>query len=206
MAQQPPYYPHPPAAPEPPPQKKGMSTCLIVGLVIAAVSVPIFGVMAALGIYGVRRYLAAAKTAEAKNTIGAISRAAQAAYEREDPTTGREAHRLCGSATPVPAVVPGAERYMPSSAPGADFQSGSATAGWTCLKFGVSTPVYYQYHYRQGGGWVAPANAPGPDGFEAAAVGDLDGNGTRSVFSRTGTASGGTVTLATSIFIDNEFE
>jgi type IV pilus assembly protein PilA len=202
MAQQPPYYPQ--AAPPQQPQKKGTSTCLIVGLVIAAISVPVLGVMAALGIYGVRRYIAAARTAEAKSTVSAISRAAQAAYEREDPVSGK--HQLCASAKPVPAVVPAAKKYVPSSAPGADFQSGSPTAGWTCLKFSMSMPSSYQYHYQQGSDWVAPANAPGPNGFEAAAVGDLDGNGVKSLFSRTGTVSGSTVTLATNMHIENEFE
>lgn len=201
MAQQPPY--NPAAAPQQP-QKKGMSTCLIVALVVAAISVPVLGVMASLGIYGVRRYLAAAKTAEAKNTVGAISRAAQAAYEREQMTP--PIHRLCGSAVPVPARVPAAVKYMPSSAAGADFQTGSATDGWACLKFAMAMPVYYQYHYQQGSGWVAPANAPGPNGFEAAAVGDIDGNGTTSKFARTGVVVSGQVKLATSVYIENEFE
>jgi type IV pilus assembly protein PilA len=204
MAQQPPHYPQAPQAP-PPQQKKGTSTCLIVGLVIAAVSVPVLGVMAALGIYGVRRYLAAAKTAEAKNTVAAIARAAQAAYEREDPVSGK--HRLCASARPVPAAVPAAKKYMPSSAPGADFQAGSPSVGWPCLKFSMSAPSYYQYHYQQGSGWVAPAaGAAGPNGFEAAAVGDLDGDGTKSLFSRTGTVSGGSVKVATKLYIENELE
>jgi type IV pilus assembly protein PilA len=202
MAQQPPYYPYP--AQPPPEQKKGMSTCLIVGLVIGAISIPILGIMAALGIYGVRRYLVAAKTAEAKNTVGAIARAAQAAYEREDPATGK--HHLCASAKPVPALVPAAAKYMPSSAAGADFHAGNANVGWPCLRFDMTSPFYYQYHYQQGSGWVAPANAPGPDGFEAAAVGDLDGNGTKSIFSRTGKVSGGSVMLSTNIHIENEFE
>ena len=78
MAMQPPY------AQQPPPQKKGMSTCLIVAIVVAALAVPMIGIMATLGIYGVRKYLASAKTSEAKNTIGAISRAAVAGYERGD--------------------------------------------------------------------------------------------------------------------------
>src|SRR5689334_23265245 len=52
-------------------------------LVELMIVVAIIGVLAALAIYGVRRYLATSKTAEAKNTIGGIARAAVAAYERE---------------------------------------------------------------------------------------------------------------------------
>ena len=43
-------------------------------LIELMIVVAIIGVLAALAIYGVRRYLASAKTSEAKNTIGAISR------------------------------------------------------------------------------------------------------------------------------------
>ena len=143
---------------------------------------------------------------EAKNTVGAISRAAQAAYEREEFVKGVPVHRLCTSAIPVPARVPSAKRYAPSPAPGVDFQSGTASAGWTCLRFGMSNPMYYQYHYQQGSGWVVPSGAPGPDGFEAAAVGDIDGDGVKSTFARTGKVSGGALMLSTNLYIDNEFE
>ena len=82
-----------------------MSTCLIVVIIAAVLAVPVLGIMASLGIYGFRRYLAAAKTAEAKNTIGAISRGAVAAYEREVLVGGKVTHRLCGSAIAVPSVA-----------------------------------------------------------------------------------------------------
>jgi type IV pilus assembly protein PilA len=183
-----------------------MSTCLIIAIVCAVLAVPAIGVMAALGIYGTRRYVAAAKTAEAKNTVSAIARAAQAAYERDLAEHGKDA-KLCGSATPVPRTgPPPGNKYMPSAMSGADFNSGSAKAGWMCLKFSVTTPMYYQYHYNTGSGWVVPAQAPGANGFEAAAVGDLDGNGTHSKFTRTGTVSGGTVMVNTNIYVENEFE
>lgn len=70
----------------------------------------------------------------------------------------------------------------------------------------MSLPVHYQYHYQQGSGWIVPSHAPGPGGFEAAARGDLDGNGLMSTFARTGTVISGQVKLATSLYIDNEFE
>jgi type IV pilus assembly protein PilA len=197
MANQPPYL-----NPQQPPPPKKTSSCLIIGIVILAVSVPLIGVVAALGIYGVRRYLVAAKTAEAKNTIGAITRGAAAAYERDTVVGGRASHRLCASATPVPAVVPPAKKYMPGAS---DF-GGSATAGWSCLKFSLTEPFYYQYHYQQGSGWVAPEIAPGPDGFEAAAVGDLDGNGIHSRFARSGKVVNGAVVVSTEMFIDKEME
>lgn len=206
MTNQPAYPQGPYPQQPPPPAKKGMSTCLIVVLVAAVLAVPALGVFAALGIYGVRRYIASSKTAEAKNTIGAISRAAVSAYEREALDEGQATHKLCKPALPVPARVPSARKYVPSSAAGADFNTGAADTGWKCLRFSMTMPMYYQYHYQQGGGWVTPEAAPGADGFEAAAVGDLDGNGVHSRFSRAGRVVGGSVVVSTSLFIDKEFE
>jgi len=82
-------------------------------LVELMIVVAIIGVLAALAIFGVRRYLAAAKSAEAKNAIGAMNRGSIGAYERENMpselvTPGQSglgsSHALCGSsAAAVPA-------------------------------------------------------------------------------------------------------
>jgi type IV pilus assembly protein PilA len=203
MAMQPPY------PQQPPPPKKGVSTCLIVALVTAGIGVLMLLVLGPLAIYGVRRYLAAAKTAEAKNTVGAISRAATAAYEGENVNSetlgsGKPGHRLCASAVPTPAKVPAGVKYQPSSAAGADFQQGSATAGWPCLKFAITQPIYYQYSYVTGSG--SGKSGATASGFEASARGDLDGNGVTSFFARGADVQGGRVVLSTEIYIENEFE
>jgi type IV pilus assembly protein PilA len=209
-AMQPPYPPGPPypppqqAPPQQAPAKKGMSGCVIALIVAAVLAVPTLGIVASLGIYGVRRYLASAKTAEAKNTIGAIARGAVAAYERETLVGTKTVQRLCDSATPVPRTVPAATKYQPSSATGSDFQTGSADAGWMCLKFSMSYPMYYQYRYDKGAG--SGKTGATANGFEASARGDLDNNGTTSFFGRGGTVRNGSLVLDTSIIIENEFE
>lgn len=170
------------------------------------------GTVAALAVHQIDRRRAHSASAEAKGTVNAITRAAVAAYERE-PYWGclgcsGPVHVLCERATPVPldfVRVQGA-RYLPSAAPGTDYHTGSSTEGWECLKFWLDTPARYRYHYERGGGWVVPGMAPGPDGFEAAAQGDLDGDGRRSTFSRTGEVRGGVVVLATEMFVDQELE
>jgi type IV pilus assembly protein PilA len=195
-----PFLQYPEQQPQRPPEKKGLSTCLIVLIVGVAVAVPALGVMAALGIYGVRRYIVSAKSAEAKNTVGAISRSAVAAYEREQLEP--PAHRLCRSAKPVPAYVPAGKKHMPAAG---EF-GGDADTGWRCLKFEMTQPFYYQYQYNLGGGWAVPAHAPGKDAFEAAAVGDLDGNGVQSHFTRTGKVERGAVVVSTELYVDHELE
>jgi len=194
----------PPAQPQgQPPPKKGMSTCLIVGIVLAVISVPVIGVMAALGIYGVRRYIATAKTAEAKNTIDAITRAAVAAYEREGYGKAPD-HKLCKSSVRVPAKPLVGMKYQPSSADGADFNTGDATTGWKCLKFSMTQPIYYAYEYDQGAG--SGKSGATASGFEASAQGDLDGNGVYSFFARGADVRNGAVVVSTELYVENEFE
>ena len=107
------------------------------------------------------------KTAEAKNTVGAISRGAAAAYERELPIEEFEegsegpAHRLCKSANPVPADgPPKGTKYQPNTADGEDFEKGDSTTGWRCLKFAMTQPHYYQYGYTEGSGYKSTKYGP----------------------------------------------
>jgi type IV pilus assembly protein PilA len=204
MANQPPYFPgQPPAAPPPQP-KKGMSTCLIIAIVVGVLAVPVVGLMAVSAIYGVRRYLSSAKSAEAKNTVGAITRSAVAAYERESMAGSTTVHRLCKSTARVPAAPPMAAKYQPSPADGADFNTGDATTGWKCLKFAMNQPIYYAYKYETGAG--SGKSGATASGFEASAQGDLDGNGVRSFFARGADVRNGAIVVSTELFIENEFE
>jgi hypothetical protein len=176
------------------------------------------GALSAVAIYGVRRYLAAAKTSEAKNTVGSIGRAAQAAFEREEvrvvPQPGQldvqGIHTLCQSAQSVPAVVPSGIKYHPSSAPGTDYDTGDDHTGWKCLRFAVDWPHYYRYSYHVGSGYLGPARGgpnPGPNGFEVAAEGDLDGDGKTSLFTLTGKIDAkGSLVITRELFIADELE
>ncbi|MDI1451217.1 type II secretion system protein [Polyangium sp. 6x1] len=195
-------------------------------LVELMIVVAIIGVLAALAIFGVNRYLKSAKTSEAKNSIGRIARAAAESYERENnkqellapgESSTVPTHALCGSAAdPVPkAGVPKAAKYQPNNQGTTDFAGGDSTNGWKCLRFEVSDPIYYQYSYTKGSAPVgatanpaAPAIAAG-ESFEAAAKGDLDGDGSEfGIFTLTGQVDGTSKQLirATQVFISNEYE
>jgi type IV pilus assembly protein PilA len=191
-------------------------------LVELMIVVAIIGVLAALAVVGVRKYIASSKTAEAKQAVGAIARIAAVQYERERDiseiilaggSSTAITHFLCTSATPVPATfnqVRGT-KYQPSSTPGADFMAGTPLAGWQCLGFSTSNPIYFQYSYLVGGGYLTQSlpSAPVPtttEAFEAAARGDLDGDNVASTMARIGEVRNGQVVMSTQIYTHNEME
>ena len=183
--------------------------------------VSIIGVLAALAIYGVRRYLASAGTAEAKNAIGSIARSAVAAFEAESnaprfidvggSSAGTAAHAPCGTAGTVPATFASvkARKYQPVNAAGTDFETGDGFNGWKCLKFNITSPMKYQYVYSTTPVITASSSAAfSGTGFEAGAQGDIDGDGIKSQFARTGqlSANGVSLKLASQVYVLNEFE
>ncbi len=139
----------------------GNTTAIIVaGVVAGPLLVAMVGVMAALAIYGVRRYVLTAKTSEAK--AGVVQLAHGIA----------ECHAATGALPPTTNPVP----LDLGSVAGQKYQS--APADWQqpafdCAGFRVEQPQYYQYSWETE-----------PDGVSGYAVarGDLNGDGTFSTF------------------------
>jgi type IV pilus assembly protein PilA len=170
-------------------------------LVELMIVVAIIGILAALAIYGVKKYLTNAKTGEAKNNLGRLAKDAVSAFERETMTATLAAagegstsvHRLCASAAAgVPAAVPPGKKVQPDPAA---WNAGDATTGWKCLKFSLNDPVYYQYKYEA---TDPTSNTTGA--FAAQAISDLDGDGTTTAtWQYRGAMLGGVVRLATTM-------
>jgi type IV pilus assembly protein PilA len=159
------------------------------------------GVLAALAVYGVRKYVSNAKTAEARNNIGRLGKDAAAAWAKEGMApailgagAGAGASNvLCPSVagSGVPATVPSGEKVQ------SDPAAWKTDAGWACLKFQVDSPQYYQYDYK-----ITDSTGM----FTAFARGNLDGDATESEFTLLGQVEGPIVKLAPNIGESNPDE
>ena len=194
----PPPQPSPPGPPGPgygapwqaqghggPPPKTGIPVWLIVMLVAIPALVFFMGIFSALAIYGVRKYIASAKTAEAHASLMAISSDAVSAYERGTTNArGEVVHKLCGSASAtVPASIASVKgrKYLSSAD---EWQVDRArNTGFACLGFSMQMPQYFLYRYH------AHGSTRPDDGFEAQADGDLAGDGNLTTFRTTGKIS-----------------
>jgi len=182
--------------------------------------VAILGVLAALSIFGVRRYLAASKVAEAKQTIGGISRGIALLNERagksqllakgsySDPIEQFWCPECTGAKLCVaPQIIPPAKKYQPDNNAGNDFDA----CCWRCIRFTLDSPTYFQYRYSIAENYIGPAVGgpdPGGTGVEIGAQGDLNGNGLPSTMTLTATVDPTTNDLqfATQLFIYQEYE
>ncbi len=82
-------------------------------LIELMIVVAIVGILAVLAVYGVRKYLANAKTAEARNSLGQMGKDESTAFEKVDGRRGPRSRRQRGGVaflcttptTPVPATI-----------------------------------------------------------------------------------------------------
>jgi len=169
-------------------------------LIELMIVVAIVGVLAVLAIYGVRKYIANAKTAEARATVGQIGKLAVIAYERESGDVGivalgsagtASAHNLCLSSSVVPTTPPKNVKYQSKIA---DW-TGDMTTGWQCLKFTMDNPQYFSYAYTGSNGANSATGS-----FGASANGDLNGDGVTSTFSIAGQVDNGQARTAPTMF------
>jgi type IV pilus assembly protein PilA len=162
-------------------------------LIELMIVVAIVGILAVLAIYGVRKYIANSKTAEARNSLGQIGKDAQTAFERESMAAAvlgvgastAVSRALCATAS---ATVPNAigsvagQKYQSNQSATTDWnKDAAANLGFACIKFSMQAPQYYMYGYTSDGHQETTPPVMGTN-FTASANGDLDGNGTQSTF------------------------
>ena len=161
-------------------------------LVELMIVVVIIGILAALAIYGVQKYVTNSKSAEARMAVGRMSKDAAAYFEAE---------RMSGATLTVGGTVgvsrrlcPTAANAIPSSlqAEGVKYQPGASqwndNAGWTCLSFSMTQPIYFRYYYVSDGSTTAAA-ASG-NGYTAYADAVLGGT-TKKIYQNAAVAGSG---------------
>ncbi|HVY32539.1 MAG TPA: prepilin-type N-terminal cleavage/methylation domain-containing protein [Polyangiaceae bacterium] len=170
-------------------------------LVELMIVVAIVGILAALAIYGVRKYVMNAKTAEARNTLGQMSKDSVTAFTRETiegdkvlalADSSAVTSRLCLSSKSVPGAKAGTiwkigitevkgKKYQSTPLDWTDPALYDRFTGWTCLHFSMTDPQIYAYQYQTS---ATDATTAGKDGttFAVEASGDLDGDGDASSF------------------------
>ena len=176
-------------------------------LVELMIVVAIVGILAALAIFGVKKYVTNSKTAEARNSLGELSKLASGAWSREimpgtilaDTAVVAGANQLCASAAAkVPATLASVkgQKYQSSTAAAADFHAGTADTGWKCLGFTLDSPQYFMY------GYTAVAGTS----FAVTAEGDLNGDTVGSKFQRDGVIRNGQIVLSPALTETNPDE
>jgi len=116
--------------------KRAQRTWVIVWAALSIVAIPGVGVVSALAIYGVKKYVTNAKQAEARNALGAMARGMA----------------TCGAHGDLPAT----SQWIPadlSTVAGKKYQSAasdwSTEAAFSCSGFALSDPQYFRYRWRQ---------------------------------------------------------
>ena len=161
--------------------KKVLAGFTLVELMIVVV---ILGILAAVAIPAFTRYVKRSKTSEATGNISKI-------YQGEVSYFNQSSEQSIASfaaAPATPAATPTASKYV------AQPTAFTTNSGWSAIGFSVDAPLYYQYS--------ATASA---SNFNAIAVGNIDGDGTNSNFSRAAALNAGEIQGA-QIVITNELE
>lgn len=162
-------------------------------LVELMIVVVVIGILATLAVYGVRRYVLSAKTAEATQMIGAIKAGQEAFFDETfrylDVNGGLDTNRYpvdadwgskvqWGGGTGAVAQVRNNFATLGVSSPGAvqfRYSSVAGIPGSSAPSFGVGVTAS-EYNFPPGGG------NPAVHWYVVKAIADLDGDGVYSVF------------------------
>ncbi len=143
-------------------------------LIELMVVVAIIGVLAALAIAGISKYITNAKAAEARSNVGSMAKLAIVAIHTPTAIAIGHDEGLAAVAANAPAAaaaggqgcVTGAAPYTPqiaNLANGAKAYGDWSVLPWTCLKFGLDRATPFGYGYNRAPGAPVFASMAAPD-------------------------------------------
>jgi type IV pilus assembly protein PilA len=169
-------------------------------LIELMIVVAIIGILAAVAIPAFMKYIRRSKTVEAATNIRLLFNSSAAYYVTD---------QVDSSGNPMPHQFPATVGWSPSTdcgtQPGgkcnpASEASAWRNATWNALRFSVDDPFYYNYQYTSAG-------LEGASTCSIEARGDLDGDGTFSLFRRNGSISAeNNVTGGSGLYSENDIE
>jgi type IV pilus assembly protein PilA len=150
-------------------------------LIELMIVVAIIGILAAVAIPAFMKYIRRSKTVEATMNLRKLfdSSVAYFSGEHADTSGNLQARQFPNTETWTPAAVNACCAATGGKCSPSANAAGWRTAGWTALNFSVDDPFYYSYQYLSGG-------TENTSTFSAQARGDLDCDGTTSLFARVG--------------------
>jgi type IV pilus assembly protein PilA len=156
------------------------------------ITVAIIGILAAIAIPGYLRFIKHSRTSEAVLQIRKI-------YDGEVAYFYIENVDEEGSILPAQFISAGPNPTSPP--PGQKVSANWVDPSWGALRFALDSPVMFSYSAVSAGQRVTSS-------FTARANGDLDGDGTTSLFERTGSVdpTTGDVIGGAGIYRSNEYE
>ncbi|MFH1262249.1 MAG: prepilin-type N-terminal cleavage/methylation domain-containing protein, partial [Pseudomonadota bacterium] len=165
-------------------------------LIELMIVVAIIGILAAVAIPAFLKYVRTSKTVEASTNLRKMYDGEVAYYNQESVTSaGPSIAKQFVSAGPNPAVVA-------QTTPGINKSTANwESDAWVALKFGTDSAVQFSYQ-------AIAAGTSSSASFTVNAYGDLDGDGTTSLFQRLGSVDSATgeVSGGAGIYKQNELE
>jgi type IV pilus assembly protein PilA len=171
-------------------------------LIELMIVVAIIGVLAAIAIPAFINYVKKSKTSEVGSNLKALFSGASSYYSEERFTRGLVTSGGAASSTHCTVAATSAGFTPTNQKQMWDFSTDSS---FSALNFTVADPVYYQYRVQ--GSTDTCGNSPGTALYSFQAVGDLDGDGTTSLFEvQAGSDGDNSLYRSPGMYIQNELE